>query len=123
MTYLARNTVKCTAVLDVPYKEARVYNGTQLSPTLCGITGVDMYPSSPNSLTPLHPSNYRFSPLAALQRDEPGWCSSKPEPAKSVMGRCSTIYVNIAIYFSSSITSFGTLLKYFVRFVLIVISF
>jgi hypothetical protein len=45
--------------------------------------GVEMCPSStqathsppPKPLTPLHPSSYRFGPLAALQRDGTEWCT------------------------------------------------
>jgi hypothetical protein len=46
--------------------------------------GVEMCPSStqathppPRPLTPLQPSNYRFSLLAELQRDGPGWCTPR----------------------------------------------
>jgi hypothetical protein len=43
--------------------------------------------------------------------------------AKSEISRCGTEYVNSAIYFPPVILSCGTLLKYFVCLVLIVIIF
>ncbi len=62
-----------------------LYNGSLLSLALCRIMWSTNMPllhlshSTPplKPLTSLHPNHYRFSQLAALQRDGPGWCTPK----------------------------------------------
>jgi hypothetical protein len=63
-------------------KEAGV-QWSLLSLILCGIMRsryvallqTSHSPPPPKPLIPLYPSYYRFNPLAALQRDGPGWCT------------------------------------------------
>jgi hypothetical protein len=89
--------------------------------------GVETCPPPPRALIAHEQGHYRFSILAALKRDGPGWCTSR-EFASSLI--CDPIhsyrivFVYILTFISNPvILSLGTLLKCFIRVVLIVIIF
>ncbi len=66
--------------------------------------GVKMRPPPPKPLTP-YPIPYRLSPLAALQRDGPGWSTitekvhKKPNAWSANAGQCILILPHISCWY------------------------
>jgi hypothetical protein len=85
-----------------------------------------LYPMC-NHVAPLHPSHYRFSPLPALQRDRQWTPMLHTKRVASSQIRDQWMWNGVCKYFQfifpPVILSRGTLIKYFVCLVLIVLIF
>ncbi len=87
--------MRCSVVLDVPYKRRWCTVDLCSAQPCVESRGVKMCPFF---------THYRLSPRAAFQRDGPGWGTSRRfATSQSVINGCRTMFVNNAIYFPSSI--------------------
>jgi hypothetical protein len=99
--------VKCTGVYNV------LYEGRSFTVDLClarlwaGWNHVEKrcVPPPPKPLTLSYSGHYRFSLLAALQRDKPGWSTARELASSQVCDQwMQAVYINIVIHFLSSNT-------------------
>jgi hypothetical protein len=70
---------------------------------------------------PLHPSHFRISLLAALQRNRPGWSTARRSVHRKIHHQWMPN--DVSVYCHLFLHSCGALLKYLVYLVLIVIIF